>query len=261
VADPVALRSEAWFRFFCFMFRWRAATAMRAMRIARWGVPQIAPGAPLVVFANHQSWWDGVMFPVLAQRLFHPRPIFVPMDAAAHARYGFMKRFGAFPVEQNSARGAVGFLRMAEHILADPHHMLWMNAPGRFIDTRVRPQPISPGLVRLAEIAPGAVFLPLALEYPFWSEPKAELLCAFGEPIDGATLRAMSRDDRAAALGAALHAVMDRLAQDAQARDPARFETLQQGREGMGGIYDLWRRLRAWMGGRSFDPRHDPRNT
>ncbi len=255
--DPVALRSDAWFRFFCFMFAHRAATSMRAMRVASWGMPRVEPGTALVVFANHPSWWDGVMFPLLAKRLFHPRPIFVPMEAEAFAKYGFMKRFGAFPVEQGSARGAVGFLRTAEKILADPHHMLWMNAPGRFIDPRVRPQVISPGLVRLPEIAESATFVPLALEYPFWAEPKAEMLAAFGDPIPGGVLRAMARDERAAAMGAALHATMDRLADDAQARDPERFVTLQKGREGMGGIYDLWRRTKALLGGRGFDPRHD----
>jgi hypothetical protein len=137
--------------------------------------------------------------------------------------------------------------------------MLWMNAPGRFSDVRERPVPIAPGMTRLPEMSPDALFIPLALDYPFWSERKAEMLCAFGEPIEGATLAAMDRDARAEALSAALASTMDRLAQDSIARDPTRFETLHRGREGMGGIYDLWRRLRAALRGKRFDARHDPR--
>jgi DNA-binding FadR family transcriptional regulator len=57
---------------------------------------------------------------------------------------------------------------------------------------------------------------------------------------------------------AALAATMDRLAEDAIARDPARFATLLQGREGMGGIYDIWRKARAALRGERFDPRHHP---
>jgi hypothetical protein len=49
---------------------------------------------------------------------------------------------------------------------------------------------------------------------------------------------------------------LDRLAADVQARDPARFRPLLDGRAGIGGIYDGWRRLRAALTGRAFDPAH-----
>ena len=68
-------------------------------------------------------------------------------------------------------------------------------APGRFCDVRERPVPIMPGLTRLPELAPEAVFLPLALEYPFWSEKRPEALACFGEPQDG-RLAVRVRDHR-----------------------------------------------------------------
>ncbi|MFC7543610.1 hypothetical protein ACFQU2_34950 [Siccirubricoccus deserti] len=68
----------------------------------------------------------------------------------------------------------------------------------------------------------------------------------------------MEREARAAALARALEAVMDRLATDAIARDPSRFRPVLRGREGMGGVYQGWRHLGAWLRGRRFDPRHDP---
>jgi hypothetical protein len=132
-----------------------------------------------------------------------------------------------------------------------------MNAPGRFSDVRERPVPIAPGMTRLPEMAADALFVPLALDYPFWTERRAEMLCAFGSPLDGAVLAALEREARAETLSAALAETMDRLALDAIARDPSRFETLHRGREGMGGIYDLWRRARAAARGERFDARHD----
>lgn len=258
-ASPVALFSPARFGFFRFMFAGFARKHLRAVRVAHWGLPPADdPSRPLVVYANHPSWWDGVAFMLYSTELFPGRRMFIPMEAEALNRYGFMRRIGVFGVEQNSARGAVAFLRTAKEVLAGPGTMLWMNAPGRFMDVRDRPVPMAPGLVRLAEYAPNARFLPMAIEYPFWAERAAEMLAGFGPPLEGAELAAMERESRGEALARALEAAMDRLAQDAMARDPARFRDVLRGREGMGGIYERWRRLLAVARGKPFDPRHDP---
>ncbi|RUP23196.1 MAG: glycerol acyltransferase, partial [Methylobacterium sp.] len=46
------------------------------------------------------------------------------------------------------------------------------------------------------------------------------------------------------------------LSADVISRDPARFRTLVSGRKGVGGLYDLWRRLAARLSGRRFDAAH-----
>ena len=257
--DPVGRYDPRRMAFFHFMFSRFFGKHMRAARVARWGLPGEYGQRPLVVFANHPGWWDGVAFMLLSVGLFPGRRMFIPLDKTALDRYAFMRRIGVFGIETGSPRGAVAFLRTAQHVLGAPDRMLWMNAPGRFSDVRERPVPIAPGMTRLPEMAPEALFVPLALDYPFWTERKAEMLCAFGNPIEGRVLAAMDREARAEALSASLGATMDRLAEDAIARDPARFETLHRGREGMGGLYDLWRRLRAMLRGERFDPRHDTR--
>jgi 1-acyl-sn-glycerol-3-phosphate acyltransferase len=259
-ACPLALRSPKMVRFFEVAFARRFARSMTALRLAQWGRPQLPEGRPLVVLASHAGWWDGVMFMLLHRRLMPGRPCFSPMDAAALRKYGFMRRLGVFGVEQRSPRGAAQFLRTAEAILAQPESMLWINAPGRFADPRERPLPLAPGVIRLPEIAPDAVFLPLAMEYPFWSEAHPEALAGFGPPIEARFLLAHDRDTRAALLSTALVQTMDRLAADAISRDPARFETLLDGRAGMGGLYGGWQYLRALLRGERPDTRHDPRH-
>ena len=175
-----------------------------------------------MVFANHPSWWDGVAFMLYSTELLPGRRMFIPMEAAALQRYGFMRR------HRRLRGGAAGGARRGglpadapRSVLAEPGAMLWMNAPGRFMDVRERPVPMAPGLVRLAEYAPDARFLPMAIEYPFWSERAAEMLCGFGPPIEGPRLAALDREARGEALARALEATMDRLAEDAMARDPA----------------------------------------
>jgi 1-acyl-sn-glycerol-3-phosphate acyltransferase len=257
--SPIALRSPRHLAFFDRVFTRFARRHLRAVRLARWGRPSLpAGGGPVVVFANHPSWWDGMAVMLLWRRLLDDRELYVPMDADALGRYGFMRRLGVFGVEPG-ARGAAGFLRVAGEVLSEPHRLLWINAPGRFSDVRERPVPIAPGVGRLPDLAPGATFLPLALEYTFWNERAPEMLAAFGEPIPAADLLAEGRDARADRMSAALAATMDRLAADSIARDPARFETLLEGRQGMGGVWQTWRRAGALLRGEKFDPRHDRR--
>ncbi len=256
--DPVALRSERWMGFFHIAFRRTFGGSMRALRVPHWGVPDVPAGRPLVVLANHPSWLDAVMFMLLLRRYFLHRPGFMPMDAAAFRKYGFMKRLGVFGIEQDSARGAVSFLQTAKHVLAAPDRMLWMNAPGRFADVRERPVPVAAGVVRLPEIAPHALFVPLAFEYPFWTERQGEALAAFGPAIPGEELAAMDRETRAEAIRAALTSNMDRLAEDAISRDPERFVIALDGRRGMGGLYGAWQYMKALSRGERHVAEHAP---
>lgn len=257
-ADPVGRYSPQQTAFFDFMFSRFLASHMRGMRVARWGMPAVPDHAKVIVLANHPSWWDGIAFVLLARRLFPGRRMFAPMEAAALARYPFMGRIGVFGVEPGT-RGAIGFLRTAEHVLAEPSRMLWMNAPGRFVDARTRPVPLAGGVVRLPEMAPDALVLPLALEYPFWNEQAPEMLAAFGAPIPATALLALDRPERAERLAAVLGEVADGLARDAMTRETGRFHLVQGGKAGMGGLYGSWQAFRARLRGEAFDPRHDGR--
>ena len=134
--------------------------------------------------------------------------------------------------------------------------MLWITAEGAFTDPRRRPIHLRPGIAHLARRVPGAVILPLAVEYTFWNESKPEALARFGTPIGsgGGTVA-----DWTPRLEAALAETIDALAAESMQRDPALFQPLLRGATGVGGIYDLWRRSRALAAGRRFDPRHEDR--
>ncbi len=245
-------------RFFLWVFRRFLARHLRALRLAHWGQPQVPEGRPLVVYANHPSWWDGIAFTLLSASLFPDRRMFVPMDAAALARYPFFRRLGVFGVEQHHPRGAAAFLRTSQALLRTPAHMLWINAPGRFQDVRDRPVAIAPGLLRLPELAPDACFLPLALEVTFWNERKPELLAAFGPPLEATTLRpaahATARDLQ--------HHPHYRDGPPGRRRHDPRPVALSRDRTGQGGHGRHLPTLAAPAGPvarRAVRPRHDPR--
>ncbi|MCJ2082547.1 lysophospholipid acyltransferase family protein [Methylobacterium sp. J-090] len=236
---------------------------MNALRLARWGVPDFAdhPG-PIVVYCNHPAWWDAAVVILLAGRLFPARESHAPFDAKMLERYAIFSRIGAFPVDLDSARGAAQFLKASRKILASrkiparPGAMIWITAQGRFADVRARPLDLRAGVARLPELAPDTLFVPLALDYAFWEERGAEACAAFGPPIRGADLHALPRPERLARMEAALTDTLDRLTADVIARDPGRFTALVSGAKGVGGVYDLGRRLRAALTGRRFEPAH-----
>ncbi|WP_299817684.1 lysophospholipid acyltransferase family protein [uncultured Jannaschia sp.] len=250
--DPVAMLSPRMVRFFDSVMRRQMRGAFRGVRVLRDGKPDIPADRPVVVFGNHPGWWDPAFFLVLRQTLFPDRQGYGPMEVTALERYRFMKRIGIFGVDPEGRAGAARFLRVGTHLLGDPKRMLWMTAQGRFADPRERPVALRPGLAHLMARVPGAMALPLAIEYPFWSEKRPEALAAFGRPLADLGPVGAWQDG----LDAALTATQDRLAKAAMAREPAAFETILGGARGVGGVYGLWSRLRDMAAGRGHDPDH-----
>ena len=224
------------------------------MRVSRTGLPRGVAGKPLIVYSNHPSWWDPAVYILLCDMLFPNRAGYGPMDAAALGKYGVLERMGVFGVELDNPRGAATFLRTCLAVLASPSNMLWITAEGAFTDHRTRPVALRPGLAHLARQVPGAVILPLALEYTFWDESRPEAPLRFGEPP--LSDRQGSVADWTARLEASLADTMDALATESATRNPALFQPLVRGGVGIGGIYDSWRWLRATANGRRFDPSH-----
>jgi len=164
------------------------------------------------------------------------------------------ERMGVFGVALDSPGAAARFLKTSIHVLSDPASMLWITAEGEFTDPRRRPLRLRPGIAHLARRVPGAIILPLALEYTFWDESRPEVLARFGAPVETGAQHSVA--EWTAILQDALGATMDGLAAEAMQRDPALFQTLLRGGAGVGGVYDLYRRSRARLAGRPFDPRH-----
>jgi 1-acyl-sn-glycerol-3-phosphate acyltransferase len=219
-----------------------------------------APGTgPLMVVLNHPSWWDPMIALVLALRLWPEREHYAPIDAKALERYRFFARLGFFGLDPESPAGARSFLRRVDAIFARPAPVLWITAQGRFADPRERPAGLRAGAGHAARRLRSGTILPLALEYPFWEERSPEALCRFGEPlaVDDGSMR--EAGDWSGEIERRLIAAQDALAVPAMMRDRAAFETILAGRAGVGGIYDLWRSLRARLRGETFRREHGER--
>jgi 1-acyl-sn-glycerol-3-phosphate acyltransferase len=248
------------------MWRWFSGYARRfvrkhfhAVRLLRGteALTRTPDGEPLIVCSNHPSWWDPMIGIFLAQHLWPHRRHYWPIDAAMLAKYRFFTKLGFFGVDKDSARGAATFLRTAAAALAPDgpaggNACLWVTAGADFQDVRARPVLFKPGVESLARRLDRGVILPLAVEYPFWSEKTPEALLAAGRPIP------VSARPTTDALRDALTGAMDDLAAAAVSREPAQFTTLLSGAAGTTRVYDVWRRGKAFLAGKAFDPSHLP---
>lgn len=235
------------------------ARHFHAVRISRTGPLPDLPDRPVIVVANHPSWWDPMIPLILSGAVPPHREHYAPIEAVGLAQYPFLARLGFFGFEADTRAGAARFLRTSVAILSRPRAVLWITAQGRFVDPRERPTTLRPGVGHLAHRLSDALILPLAIEYPFWNDRCPEILIRFGAVMEVCDGRSHSPAEWTAAIERALECELDALADEAMRRDPAAFTTLLEGTAGVGGVYDSWRRIRAWLGGRTFRPEHAAR--
>jgi 1-acyl-sn-glycerol-3-phosphate acyltransferase len=257
--DPLALHAPRLFQAFGWYLRWYFWRNFHAVRISGPGIPGVAASRPLIIYSNHPSWWDPALFMLLANTILRDRISFGPMEAEALGRYKLFRKFGVFGIDTATQQGAARFMAASLRILSQPGTALWMTSEGHFTDPRVRPVRLRPGLAHLARRSPDAVIVPLAIEYPFWNERKPEALFRFGHAVEAGSGRGWGVPEWNALLERRLTETMDALAADAMTRDPGRFSRILRGRVGVGGIYDVWRRLTAVADRRRPELAHEPR--
>lgn len=225
---------------------WYLGKNFHSIRLLAAAPPPNDPPGPLVVFLNHAAWWDPLVCLLLRRDFFRGRAAYAPIEAAALARYRFLEKLGFFAVETGTRRGAAQFLKTSDAILGKEETALFLTPQGEFADVRA-PLVFAPGIEHLAARAPGAVFLPLAIEYSFWEERKPEVLLAFGEALPASGGKSLS---------ARLADLQSALAEAAARRQPNEWKVVRRGRSGVNLPYDLWRAMRARLRGEPFRADH-----
>lgn len=226
------------------------------IRILRRRQPRPSYSRPLVIFLNHASWWDPLVCLYLSRRWFSDRASYAPIDADSLERYRILKHIGLYGVEQRCARGAMTFLRTATAILNTPDTMVWLTPQGCFTDVRGRPLRLRSGIGALAANLPEIEFLPLAIEYVFWTEPQPEILISFGESIVSTREVGDGVEKWTELFAGALGDAQDDLASRSCRRDSSDWLVLERGAVGVGALYDAGRFLRARLTGARFAREH-----
>lgn len=227
-----------------------------AVRLSKTSSLVPSDGQSILFVLNHPSWWDVIIGTVLS-RDFPGYRHYAPIDAEMLKKYRFFARIGMFGIEP-TARGAAIFLRTARAIFAEPGGAIWVTAQGRFSDPRERPIELRPGVGAVACRMESGLVVPVAVEYPFWSERTPEALLRIGEPLsvqDGPRGDSRAWTER---IERALTSTMDVLAREAIGREASAFTTISSGKVGVGGPYDWWRRMKGIVSGRRVSLGHGP---
>jgi len=240
------------------LFRWHcrryARKRFHQVGLSKQSAALPLDGDPILIAMNHPSWWDPILCFILFSQ-FQGYRHFGAMETRALDRYRFLKRAGVFPVELESYRGTAEFLRTSTRILEHDRHVVWITAQGEFADVRKRPLALRPGVGHLAARMNRGWVVPVAVEYAFWNESNPVALIRFGTALhvgkfqDGKTGTVMIESE--------LTLTLDALNEESLSRDASRFTPLVQGRVGVGGAYDLARRLRSWFTGSKFNAAHE----
>lgn len=212
---------------------------------ARVRLRQAAPsparnGPPVIVFANHCSWWDGYMVMLLNERVWG-LDAYVMIEEAQLARYSFFRLLGGFSVDRQNPRSAAASLAYSAAMLNEkPGRMLLIFPQGEILANDRRPLVFYSGIGHIARRVPDARFYPLALRYEFVGEQKPEAFLSVGAPLCFAGSAAGPKEITAM-LARALTDELDALRDDVTAYRFQSFTTLVSGAPGVNRVWDALR--------------------
>lgn len=237
-----------WFRrAFVRWMRGFVGRRFHAVRLAAGSDEALARAAsndgPLLLVANHQSWWDPLVGLLVHDRWFGDRPVASPIDRTQLENFRFFRRLGMFGVDPDDATGLRAFARHVDELFARaPRTVLMVTPQGRFVDVRHAVE-VRPGAAMVAARHPRARVIAMAIEYAFWVDQRPEVFlraeCIEAPPSDEGSAHAWQD-----AIAYAMNANAAALAEAVMSREAGRFSTVMGG--GAGRIhpaYDAFLRL------------------
>lgn len=192
----IAARKSARFeRWFAAQAQERMAHTFRDLRIA--GLEEtraLAATGPLLVVANHTSWWDALYVLVLSQRLLGVDG-YAFMEGDNLRKLPFFAKVGAFGVDTRVPGDAAAGVRHAARLLDRPGRVVWIFPQGHERPITERPLAFQPGARIIARVARTARTVPLALRYEFGEDERPTAWASLGPPLG--TVEATARDAHA----------------------------------------------------------------
>ena len=205
-------------------------------------IPTPADG-PLIFYLNHPSWWDGYMVQMLNRMVLEDRfQVFCMMDEHELRRFRFFTWSGAFSVNRQDARSALGSVAYISRLLAARRDRALVIFPqGAITPNDRRPLQIFSGLAHVAQRAGGATLWPVALRYEFRGQQRPEAFIRAG-PAHYAPATSDARALTAVAL-ARLTVACDALRDEVIDEQLGEYRVLLRGRPGPDAIFDAARAL------------------
>lgn len=143
-------------------------------------IPALNNEWPLILFANHNTWWDGFFLLILNQLFLH-RKMYMMMLEKQLMVYSFFRGIGAFGIRKGNAGDIKKTLQYCADILKEQNTVLCIFPQGELQEWNRRPVIFERGLLYIIKSAPKPVYLlPLAMRPEFLEEERAQVFFRFG---------------------------------------------------------------------------------
>ena len=144
-----------------------------------------APETPIILFAPHSNWWDGIVGYNICNRIFKKE---IRLMVEELNRFPLLRRGGAFNVNKKSAQASMQAIKYSVEAVGDTNNILYLFPQGIIKPPNYRPIEFQTGLTYIAEKAAkkyGKVaLLPVAVNYFFLRDNRPEVFVDFGDLIE-----------------------------------------------------------------------------
>jgi len=177
----IRARKSAWFeRLFAVYNRNLIARRFEGLRVAGLEHLRDRPrDVPLVLYANHSSWWDGLVAFQIGRVLALDQ--YAMMEERHLREYPFHRRLGAFSVVRENAREAARSIEYAGELLRGTSRVLWIFPQGVMLPNDTRPLRLYTGAAHIIKQTNTAYVAPVAVRYEFLDDFRPDILVRVGE--------------------------------------------------------------------------------
>ena len=183
-------------RWFAWYFRRLARRHFAGIHWASSDDPARWDDTPILVVANHSTWWDGPLAYLLTAQL--GRTFHVAMEARHLARHAYFALIGAHSLRRTSSAERYADLEWLGRALR-PGAMLWVFPQGERRPAREHPHPLERGAAHLALTRAPVRVVPVGIRLAHLSEQLPEAFLRAGPTFivqsgDGRDRTALTRD-------------------------------------------------------------------
>lgn len=166
--------------------------------------------APTIIYANHSSWWDGLIAFQISRRTSSDS--FIMMEEKQLADLFVFRKLGAFSVVRENPREARRSIEYSVKLLSGkPGRKLWIFPQGEILPNDTRPLKFYNGLVHIIKKIENCRIINIAIRYEFLSSFKPDIFVNINETPPPHSLRNINKQSFSIILAEQLTANLDRL--------------------------------------------------
>jgi len=183
------------------------------------------PPTPFVIFANHSSWWDGLVVLEILRR--YDFESYVMMEEKQLKKLFLFRRLGAFSVVRENPREAVKSINYAVNLLkVNSDRTVLIFPQGEILPNDIRPLQFYSGISRIIEKVGKCFAVPMALRYEFLGNFKPEIYVKINTPEHFTNLDGINTKNSTRRLSETLTGTLDDLKTDVVSKNTANYEKL-----------------------------------